>query len=167
MKLRHVLVAFVLGVLLMASVPVIADHVNEPTAPIVATRISLFEYNNRPNTLLVCDGTEVVSFDVMRIELDVDAAARPSEHWNHIFTLTSFDAAGKNPIVEWQTKPRHANIPPHEGGKLGGGVIRWEADEISQGLHGFASGTKLRFDSRLMALESGVIFDKSCIFTVG
>lgn len=165
--MRKLLLGLFVGALLMVSVPVVADHIVEPTAPIIATRLALFEYNNRPATLLTCDGTEIVSFDVMRIELDVDAAARPSEHWNHIFTLTSFDANGKNDVVEWQTKPRHANIPPHEGGKLEGGAIRWEADEISQGLHGFAPGVKLRFDSRLMTLESGVIFDKSCTFTVG
>ena len=164
--------ALALAMALVAG-PAVADHVNEPTTPITAVRMALYQYSNSAETLLtVCNGSEVVLFDNMRVETFVTAAGvkgngNPSEHFDERLTLVRVLNLGQNNEAEkyeWEAFWRHSNIPPHALRAAGSG---WESSQNKQQLENYAAGTVLRFIDKVSPLESGGSFTASCTFTVG
>lgn len=165
--MRKVFLGFTVGVLLMLSVPVVADHVSEPTAPITGTALELYEYGNKAVTLLTaCDGTETVTFDFLRVESVITDTGRPSEHFDEWIILYQTELNGRSPRYIWQVRWRHSNVPPH-GTTRNGDPHRWESSETNQKLNDFEPGIRLRFTSRIEGLESGGVFLDSCDFIVG
>lgn len=115
MRSRPVLIAFIFGVLLMLSVPVVADHVQEPTGPIVDVQLVMYRYTAGRASALACTGSEVFPDDNMRIEADLVADGRPSEHWDTRLEVRVPRPGFPNlsPRIDWNSFWKHQNVPPH------------------------------------------------------
>lgn len=171
MKLRHVLIAFALGAALMASVPVIADHVTEPTRPIDGVAWKLYEYGNQPATLLTaCNGTETFAKEDLRIDLHVrmlDVDDRdPSAHFNIIVTQNLIEGQAKRYI--WRLLSKHSNVPPHDGhiDPSFPNYITWQWAITDQSLIGY-EGTMQEFVFNFQSLEAdNRLFTTKCKFRV-
>ncbi len=136
--------AAVLIVLLLAlALPAAASHVSEPTEPITAVSMALFDYQTQQSPL-ACDDSDVVTFAVLQVDLFVEAATAPSEHW-----ISSFDVrhAAQSPGSWTMTWP-HQNTAPH--GPTGGrfALVRQVLAEggwqFTLDLTGQESGNKLQ-----------------------
>lgn len=188
--MRRVFVALALGLMLGLSAPVLADHINEPTAAISGIRLTLFRYAAPTGTVQQvrndsgvlsypagCDGSVVVNFDNLRVETDVRSdtlalagrGADPSEHFKEQITLYEvfgFGSHNETFLYDWSSQWKHTNIPPHAK-PAGGSDQGWESSQNNQNLIRWAPGTVLRFTHEVQGMESGVILVESCTFTVG
>ncbi|HKY47509.1 MAG TPA: hypothetical protein VJQ79_05935 [Acidimicrobiia bacterium] len=162
MKIRLLFVALALALTAIA-IPSQADHVNEPTAPITAIGMRVFDYPHAV-TMLRCDGTDVVLFDEARVELDVRSEVKPSEHFTATreYYLSVPDRRGRligryKDQAVWE----HSNIPPHtptEGKD-------WEHVQSNHRFEDYTGPFTFRF--RVVGDESGNEFEVICPFTVG
>lgn len=163
--------------LALVSVPAIADHITEPTAPITGTSMEIYAYPNFPTRLVQCDGSETpltidgVPADSVRIETFVTSNAlrfgNPSEHYTEIvalFLVRDLGTPQETERYEWDTKWKHSNIPPHASAARGNG---WESSQNNQSFRVYPAGTVLRFKTQVVGDESGNVFTDSCTFTVG
>ena len=120
MKVRVLLVALALALTAIAA-PAIADHVNEPTAPITSLRTLVYDYPAIQNPLR-CDGTDKVTFSTLRVEPLLthlqDGNGGASEHWTLRMSVLPGDmrngefrarlsAGGADTVYH------HQNTPPH------------------------------------------------------
>lgn len=151
--------------LLMATTPAIADHVNEPTLPITGMTIDIYQYPNRTETLLsACDGSEKVTFNNLRVEPLIsytrDGNGGASEHW----TLRIEVLPGK--LVNGQFRAtktlggsdtiwHHQNVPPHFTAPV------YEATQWNtyMGVVGY-----WRVFVQVTGEESGVVLTETCLF---
>lgn len=165
--------AIAFGLILGLSVPVVASHISEPKNPITGMNVQIFKYPDL-STQLACDGTDVVSFDQLRVHVNVHAEradgtgngldGEPSEHWNA--TATAMKAwyfngrEGEDPYQRgwkglWQAHWTHQNIGPH----LPAGVI-----EKRINLWDVQSEHKVKFSLVITGNESGNKFTHICVF---
>jgi hypothetical protein len=154
-------VALLAAALVFLPLPAFGDHVTEPTAPITGIDLHVYQYPNPRTTTLACTGSEVVTFDNMRVESRVTATATPSEHWNERLTLyqVATNQFGQESIKYiWDVAWLHANIPPHQP--------VFESHQTNQQL-GSLTGAKLRWVNTVTGRESGLVFTDSCTFIVG
>lgn len=160
--MRKILLVMV-GLFVGLSLPAVADHVSEPTAPITGVGIRVFDYPNAV-TMLRCDGTDVALFDEARVELDVRSDTKPSEHFTAIreYYLAVPDRRGRllAPYKD-QTVWEHSNVPPHTPteGK------NWEHVQSNHRFEDYTGPFTFRF--RVTGDESGNTFEVVCPFTVG
>lgn len=157
---RFVYLLIVAALMVAVAVPAIADHVTEPTAPLTGINLHVYQYPNPQTTTLSCSGSEVVTFDNMRVESRVTATGTPSEHWDERLTLYQVQGSGLRERIQyiWDVTWRHANIPPHQQ--------IFEAHQTNQQL-GALTGLKLRWVDTVTGRESGLKFTDSCTFIVG
>lgn len=158
-KTVHLIVIAVLIALIAG--PAAADHIVEPSAPITATELLLYKYPDR-TTMLACDGTDVVTFDNMRIESRVTATAAPSEHFRERLTVYQVENPGTR--IEriryiWSVDWKHSNIPPH-------GPRLWESHQSNQRLDDH-TGQTLIVEDVITGDVTGAQFISTCRFLVG
>lgn len=146
---RRAAAAFVAGLVVMASVPAIAHHVSEPTAPIQSLQLRLAQYGDT-STTLACDGTDVVTFDTLRIEAYAQVAAVPSEHFTVRLTVHSTDRA-----ANWYALWHHQNVAPH--GRLRSEIVQSQ-QSLGHGAHDW------EVTVLVVGSESGLRFEESCPF---
>lgn len=125
MKSRPLFIAFVLGALLMMSIPAIADHVSEPTLPIAAVRsLDIYDYPNLVTRIGNCDGSETRTWDSARVELRISFEmpngrsdnANPSEHFQvrEVVSRVTEKANGDLSFrKDWDAMWSHQNRGPH------------------------------------------------------
>lgn len=152
MKRTPYFAALALLLLLLVSVPAVADHVTEPTAPITGVELELSHYGS--GTPIVCGGVASSTFRNLRIDPIVIVSARPSEHWTAKLTMNSQLNRGANWYLLWE----HQNVPPHARS------LRWVAGQGSQSLQ---PGADYVVTWEVWGDESGVYFTETCSFTVG
>lgn len=162
--MRRLFIALALGLLLGLSVPVVADHVSEPTTPVTGLTVALYRYTDPQNTMMRCDGTDRITFDTVRIEPGVSAASKPSEHFtvHQVVTFTEqLNGKAITTFKQWGTTWRHQNASAHSFGGIDLSKP-WEVAETNQYLEG-----RLGFwivEHRLIGEESGATFEHRCVF---
>lgn len=144
---RSLYFAALVAAVLLASVPAIAGHVAEPTAPVVGLELNLSNYAS--GTAIACGST--VDFPKLRIDPIVTVEARPSEHWRARLTLHSAVNRGANWYLDWQ----HQNVPPHARSN------RWVFGQGSQNL---IRGADYEVVLEVWGDKSGNYFVQSCAF---
>jgi hypothetical protein len=100
----------IFGLLLGLSAPVVADHVNEPSAALLGIEFRIGEYAT--GTPANCGDT--VDFQNLRVEQVATVEGKPSEHWTTRFGWTGPRGVG-TPYVRWP----HQNIGPHGHANIG------------------------------------------------
>lgn len=136
----------IVGLLIGLSLPVLATHIQEPTAPLTDVRMSLSNYGT--GTPIACDST--VDFTTLRIEVFYTVADKPSEHWRARLEVSSRANPGANWYVDWQ----HSNNPPHS-------KTPWNGTQASQRL---IPGADYEVRLKVTGDESGVEFLEVCAF---
>lgn len=163
MKTRLLFVALALALTAIA-VPSLADHVNEPTAPIAGVQLRVYNYPHAATLLTACDGSEVViGWNNVRIEPDVVASAKPSEHFDGTVIFDQVLNPGRRETIRhlWDFEWKHSNVPPHTNTE----GLRWEAGQGNN--YVIEAGKTYQVVFRGEALESGLFFLTACRFTVG
>lgn len=157
--------AALVAALILASLPAIADHANEPTAPVVGlSEMRVFDYPHLV-TLIPCDGSAVVTFDEARAEVSVLVAGKPSEHFrvSLAYYLGGIDRRGR--IVgpyQWSVVWEHQNVPPHIAQDH---QNDWEIFQANQKFFDYTGPAT--FETKVLGDESGNGFTARCTFTVG
>lgn len=162
--MRRVFIALALGLMLGLSVPVVADHVSEPTAPLTSVDLQLQEYAT--HTFIDCDAAvpQQVDFGNLRIEafarFEGFPGVNPSEHWDLRVRVGEprFDRNGNMTVdLAWTARWKHQNVPPHANGS------KWEIVEANH----YDLGDRLGLwvvEVLVTANESGRVFEESCVF---
>lgn len=164
---RRTIVAFVLGALLAASAPALADHINEPTWPI--ERLDLWVGHYSTGTRVECRdgqiGTWPSEFVRLRANAYIDASSRPggepSEHFDVTQTIMfpwdpERNRGGLYEFDRW----RHQNIPPHA-------AQRWQIDSTSiDVLRPAIPAGFWKIHYLVEGRESGVDLEQECVFEV-
>lgn len=163
MKVRVLFVAFILALIAVA-VPVMGDHVSEPTAPVTGLTVRIYRYTDPQRTLLKCDGTDRITFDTVRIEPGVSVASKPSEHFTVTQNVTfteRLNGQAATTFKQWSSRWSHQNAPAHSFG--GADLAKpWEVAQTNQYLEG-----RLGFwivEHQIIGEESGVVFNHRCVF---
>jgi hypothetical protein len=168
--MRKLNLGLLIGALVALPAAALADHVGEPTAPILALDLQLERYFD--NLQVDCDGG-VVDFDKVRIQPILDVAAVPSEHFT-VRIKAEREVVSPKGIHRWQpfgidTIWPHQNVGPHGNpgktniaysnlpGERGGGTS----------LHGhLAYPGSWRVSVSVEGEESGTRLVEICAFTV-
>ncbi len=148
--MRRAIGLVIIGVVLGLTVPVAANHVQEPSAPIQSLVLQLRDYPS--GTPFVCDGSDVADFRNLRIEGKLTVANTPSEHFTvRLIRNSSIRAA--NGYDLWP----HQNVAPHKARTS-------EIFQSSQSM-GEEAGT-MTVTARVVGAESGVVLVESCSFII-
>lgn len=161
--MKKIIMGVVIGMLLGLSLPVLADHVLEPTAPITGVELRVYNYPHAATLLTACDGSETVSWNNVRIEPDVIAVAKPSEHFDGRIVFAKVLNPGRRETVRavWDNEWKHSNLPPHTNTES----LKWEASMGNN--YELIPGTMYEISFRGHTLESQVFYETSCRFKVG
>lgn len=152
------------SLLVLVAVPAIGDHVTEPTAPVTGLQLDVYQYTNPSTTMMLCNGTDQITFDLVRIEPRVWVAAKPSEHYTvNVQVVFAETLSGRAAITfkQWGITWKHQNVSPHATGGLAGRppVEVAETNQYLWGRLGFWT-----VSATVIGEESGGVFSKTCVF---
>lgn len=156
--MRNLIVGFIAGALLLVALPVVADHVSEPTHPI--DRLDLWVGHSTGQRL---DCSTIDTFDNTQLRVNVEVLSDrpdgdPSEHFDALLTVWhSWDAGRNKGRMLFSDKWRHQNIPPHE-------PEVWQADKADIRVGDMPGFWKV--EMKVKGRESGVVLTEDCVFEV-
>jgi len=157
--MRNLIVGFIAGALLLVALPVVADHVNEPTHPI--DRLDLWVGHHSTGERLDCSTIDTLDKTVLRVNGDVFSdrpGGDPSEHFDVMLTVWhSWDPARNKGSMLFTDKWRHQNIPPHE-------PEGWQVDKADIRVGDMPGFWKVEME--VEGRESGVFLIEECVFEV-
>jgi hypothetical protein len=159
--MRRTAIGIIIGALAVVGLPAVASHINEPITPIYDIALRVFDYPHAVTTLAKCDGTETVNWAEARVEVDVFAKSKPSEHFDVRVEYYEKlpDNRGRLNGYLWTQTWKHSNIPPHTPTERD----RWEHASANQVLAGTKAGS---FVVTVTGMESGVRFTEVCSYKV-
>lgn len=162
--MRKAIAGLAAGLLLASAVPALADHVTEPTRPIVSADWRVFPYPQ--GALDVCQGDGEYHVppvgENLRMELDIssDPATKenPSEHWDVLVVLSESVGTPTRPayrnLVSWNVF--HQNQPAH-----GRRAMESQSDNLWLDL----PAGDYRLEAVVEGDASGVVLEAVCDFT--
>lgn len=154
--MKKLILGLLLGALTFAATPAVA----QATGSIEGVDLHVYQYPNAATTTLVCDGTDIVTFDNMRVESQVDIVGQgESERFDRRLTLYLVSGSGPRQQVTyiWDDLTRNHSKPA--------GQAVFEVHQTNQRLDSF-TGAKLRWVVTLTGRTSGVSISETCDFTV-
>lgn len=146
------------GVLI--TTPAVADHVNEPTAPVLDLRLEVLDYATQ--TFADCSGQEPFHFDKARIHAFATVAAAPSEHFTTSFAVAHEVVTPKGQTVvrkDWNLFWTHQNVPPH-----GASLTKFRPGGLTN-TYGMVEGINI-INVSVLGEESGNYFEQTCYVLV-
>jgi hypothetical protein len=157
--LRNLAVGFIAGALLLVALPVVADHVNEPTHPLV--QLDLWVGHDSTGERLDCSTFDTFDKTVLGVNGGVVSngpTGDPSEHFDVLLTVwNSWDPARNQGTMLFSDKWRHQNIPPHP-------PDGWQADKTDIRVGDMPGSWKVELEVK--GRESGVVLIEDCVFEV-
>jgi hypothetical protein len=151
----------------------VADHVNEPTAPITDPTLRVLRYFD-PRVVVPCTGAKAppladIPFAVgrqLRLEGFVVPTARPSEHFHGLFRLEELIYGPQGNIghvrPQWVVEWAHSNVTPH-GPLHGSNPGKWRIVTDHANIWLQKPGI-WRVTLNLITLESDQVFTRYCVF---
>lgn len=170
--MRKLLLGLVLGALL-APLAARADHVSEPTHPIIDFKLVIEDYAG--TQVIDCAG-DVAGFRKFRVSPiayypeEAFRAGDPSEHFGTGVQIDRRVISYKG-IASWTMEERwvwdHQNIGPHNGAsKLNTAYATIAPGEPNGGSSSVLRPGTYRVTAELLGTESGNYFRRVCTFTV-
>lgn len=178
--MRKFFLGLALGALLVAPLPLVADHIIEPAHPITELTVELYWYNHlaefpkmiassNPARQTRCDGSVTADFKSLRVEPKVvgrhadgtSLAGDPTEHWRmgYQVRIGNSQADGPDFLLFWGGTWNHQNTPPH-GAKAS--TTGWEAAQTNIGIGSFPGRWALNFS--VIGDVSGTTLTAECRF---
>ena len=145
----------------LVAAPAVADHINEPTAPIVALDLTVLDYAS--DTLADCSGQTPFAFDKARLDTRIRVSAAPSEHFTVKFESQHRTVTPKGQTVWVKTgfwpQWSHQNVEPHADT-----ITKWPV-VITSNTYDLRPGMN-EITVTVTGQESGTVLTDTCRFLV-